>query len=118
MTEPDRLKLLGLDEDEFIRKTQATFKLAIQFVDWMGPGSRYFHPFGSHGADFNGVHFHQLYLREAKRRSLPDIRDWSMSAAAAAARSASSTTAIRCSKCSRRRAAAISRARGCSATAP
>ena len=35
---------------------------------------------------------------------------------AAAARSASSITAIRCSKCSRRRAAATSRARACSAT--
>ena len=46
-------------------------------------GQRYFHPFGSHGADLNGVHFHQLYLREAKQRPLPDIREWSMSAVAA-----------------------------------
>lgn len=42
-------KLLGIDEDEFVAKTRATFKLAIQFVDWMGPGSRYFHPFGQFG---------------------------------------------------------------------
>src|SRR3954468_11014397 len=76
-------KMLGLKEDEFVAATQGTFKLGIEFVDWGAPGERYFHPFGSHGADFNGVHFHQLYLRDAKHRPLPDIREWSMSAVAA-----------------------------------
>jgi tryptophan halogenase len=76
--------MLGLNEDEFVAATKATFKLGIEFVDWGAPGERYFHPFGAHGADFNGVHFHQLYLREAERRPLPDIREWSMSAVAAA----------------------------------
>jgi tryptophan halogenase len=75
--------LLGVNEDEFLAATQGTFKLGIEFVDWGAPGERYFHPFGSHGADFSGVHFHQLYLREAKRSPLPDIREWSMSAVAA-----------------------------------
>jgi tryptophan halogenase len=75
--------MLGLNEDEFVAATQGSFKLGIEFVDWGATGERYFHPFGIHGADFNGVHFHQLYLREAKRRSLPDIREWSMSAVAA-----------------------------------
>ena len=75
--------MLGLNEDEFLAATKGTFKLGIEFVDWGARGERYFHPFGSHGADFNGVHFHHLYLREAQRRSLPDIREWSMSAVAA-----------------------------------
>src|SRR5881392_1392355 len=77
-------QMLGLNEDEFVAATQGTFKLGIEFVDWGAPGRRYFHPFGPHGQDFRGVHFHQLYLREAKRRALPDIAEWSMSAAAAA----------------------------------
>jgi tryptophan halogenase len=76
--------MVGINEDEFLAATQGTFKLGIEFVDWGAPGERYFHPFGPHGQDFRGVHFHQLYLREAKRRALPDIAQWSMSAAAAA----------------------------------
>ena len=75
--------MLGLNEDEFLAATKATFKLGIEFVDWGAIGERYFHPFGSHGADINGVHFHHFYLRETKRRPLPDIREWSMSAVAA-----------------------------------
>jgi tryptophan halogenase len=79
-------RLLGIDEDAFIRETQATFKLGIEFVDWGDVGERYFHPFGAHGQDLQGVHFHQLYLRERQRqRRMPDISDWSMSAVAAAA---------------------------------
>jgi tryptophan halogenase len=76
--------MLGINEDEFLAATQGTFKLGIEFVDWGAVGTRYFHPFGPHGQDFRGVHFHQLYLRERKRRELPDIAESSMSAVAAA----------------------------------
>ncbi|MCH8617259.1 tryptophan 7-halogenase [Sphingomonas sp. SM33] len=77
-------KMVGIAEDEFLAAAQGTFKLGIEFVDWGAKGERYFHPFGPHGQDLRGVHFHQLYLRESKRRSLPDIREWSMSGVAAA----------------------------------
>jgi tryptophan 7-halogenase len=76
-------RMLGINEDEFLAATKATFKLGIEFVDWGAPGERYFHPFGCHGRSFQGVHFHQLYLRELKRRRLDDIASWSMSAVAA-----------------------------------
>jgi len=76
-------RLLGIPDNDFIRETAATFKLGIEFVDWGGLGERYFHPFGAHGQDLQGVHFHQLYLRERKRRVLPDISAWSMAAVAA-----------------------------------
>src|SRR6185369_3797404 len=75
--------MVGINEDEFLAASQGTFKLGIEFVDWGAVGERYFHPFGPHGTDLRGVHFHQLYLREAKRRAFPDIGEWSMSAAAA-----------------------------------
>lgn len=75
--------MVGIDEDEFLAASQGTFKLGIEFCDWGAIGDRYFHPFGPHGQDFRGVHFHQLYLREAQRRAMPDIREWSMSGVAA-----------------------------------
>jgi tryptophan halogenase len=75
--------MVGIDEDEFLAASQGTFKLGIEFADWGAKGERYFHPFGVHGQDFRAVHFHQFYLRELKRRPLPDIREWSMSGVAA-----------------------------------
>ena len=75
--------MVGIDEDQFLAAAQGTFKLGIEFVGWGAEGERYFHPFGPHGQDYRGVHFHQLYLRESKRRQLPDIREWSMSGVAA-----------------------------------
>ena len=78
-------RMLGIDEHDFIRATGGTYKLGIEFVDWGIRGERYFHPFGAHGHDLGGVHFHQLYLRERKRRVMQDISAWSMSAVAAQA---------------------------------
>ncbi|WP_076070457.1 tryptophan halogenase family protein [Sphingomonas montana] len=58
-------RILGIDEDDFVRSTQATFKLGIQFRDWAQIGDDYIHPFGTHGRDVAGFSFHQLWLREA-----------------------------------------------------
>jgi tryptophan halogenase len=65
-TIPDMLQFnlfLGIAEAELMRATQATFKLGIEFVDWSRKGSSYFHPFGFHGVDIDGVDFHQYWLR-------------------------------------------------------
>ena len=58
---------LGLDEFEFIRRTRGSYKLGIQFVDWVEPGRRYFHPFGTFGRAFDFGHL-LYYWHQAQRQ--------------------------------------------------
>ncbi|HEX8667380.1 MAG TPA: tryptophan halogenase family protein [Allosphingosinicella sp.] len=77
-------KLLGLDEDEFVRETHATFKLGIDFVNWRRPGDRYFHHFGLFGADIkDGVSFSHYWLRWVKEGGNPNNLLFSSEAQAA-----------------------------------
>ena len=55
--------ILGLDEHDFVAKTQGTFKLGIEFVNWFTPGSRYLHTFGDTGLNLGNVHFHHYWRR-------------------------------------------------------
>ena len=43
-------KILGIDEAEFLRATNGTYKLGIEFRDWRVQGEGYFHTFGDFGA--------------------------------------------------------------------
>ena len=55
-------ELLGLDEDEFLRRTQGSFKLGIQFNDWSRIGSSYVHGFGVIGRDLEWLRCHHYWL--------------------------------------------------------
>ena len=70
---------LGLDQADFIRKTQATIKLGIEFKDWGHVGNRFFHGFGDFGPkiDHRSPHMHWLHLARADR-NIPSYENWSM----------------------------------------
>jgi tryptophan halogenase len=71
-------KLLGIDENEFVRETNATFKLGIEFVDWRRKGHSYFHQFGLLGADLKtNVAFHHYWLRWLELGGDPDLMRFS-----------------------------------------
>ena len=77
---------LGIDEAEFMRATRGTIKIGIEFVDWLRPGARYIHPFGTFGdrwasADFQH-HWARARLAGTDGRSL---QDYSFAVAAARA---------------------------------
>jgi tryptophan halogenase len=71
-------RLLGLDEREFLKHTNATFKLGIEFVNWGKLGDRYIHPFGPYGYNLDGVHFHHYWLRHMQREGMPHIDDYNL----------------------------------------
>ena len=76
-------RLLELDEDEFVTRTNATFKLGIEFVNWGALGDRYIHPFGRYGQDMEGLHFHHFWLRHAALGSDRPLDDYCLELLAA-----------------------------------
>lgn len=76
-------RFLGIDESEFIRATNGSFKLGIEFCDWLNPGSCYFHGFGDFGEPFMGVSAHHYWLRLRAQGDETSLFDYSFSAQAA-----------------------------------
>jgi len=74
--------LLGHDEDEFVRRTKATFKLGIEFCDWGNIGDRYFHSFSRIGRDQPFARFHQYWLKMHGAGAAPDIAAFSINSMA------------------------------------
>ena len=76
--------LLELDETDFIRSTQATFKLGVEFTDWGHVGNSYIHGFGKIGQDLGWLRMHQYWLKMRGTGQVSDVfADYSINTAAA-----------------------------------
>ncbi len=76
-------RLLGLDEDDFVRKTKATFKLGIEFVNWGKLGESYIHPFGDYGIPMEGLRFHHFWHRYNHMGKAPALDNYCLQILAA-----------------------------------
>ncbi|MEP6940686.1 MAG: tryptophan halogenase family protein [Rudaea sp.] len=77
-------KLLEIDEADFIRATQGTFKLGIQFNDWGRIGDSYMHGFGTViGLDLGMLPFHQYWLKARQSGRAEDLGAYSLNTLAA-----------------------------------
>lgn len=75
----DFIRFLKIDEAEFIRATQSTFKLAIRFADWKKKGHAYWHPFGGLGPAVESRPMYQFWLRNRHLgEPQPDLMDLSI----------------------------------------
>lgn len=75
-------KLLDLDEDEFVRKTQGTFKLGIQFVNWKKIGHKYIHAFGDVGKDMEAIQFYHYWLKMSQLGETEELGSYTIGGAA------------------------------------
>jgi tryptophan halogenase len=76
-------RLLEIDEAEFVRQTQGSFKLGIQFNDWGKIGDSYVHGFGTIGRDIGLLPFHQYWLKARAEGRANDISHYSLNTVAA-----------------------------------
>src|SRR5205085_9203564 len=74
---------LGLDQGDFVRRTNATFKLGIEFDGWGGDGHNYMHSFGYTGRGVGLIPFRQLWLRGRALGVAGNYGDYSFNIAAA-----------------------------------
>ncbi|MFN3790211.1 tryptophan halogenase family protein [Massilia sp.] len=71
---------LGIDADDFVRHTRASYKLGIEFKDWGQVGNRFFHGFGDFGPSLGDYPAHMFWLRMAAEfNNMPALESWSVS---------------------------------------
>ena len=82
----DLLRFLTINEADFIRHTQSTYKLGIKFTDWSHIGESYWHPFGTFGSTINLRPFFHAWHKARADGLAPRFNDFSLCAALGDAR--------------------------------
>jgi len=76
---------MAIDEREFMRATNSTFKLGISFENWAAKGDRYIHSFGTLGRGTWMADFHHYWLEARRQGWAADIGEYCFEHQAAAA---------------------------------
>lgn len=76
-------KLLGINEQDLVKNTGASYKLATHYQQWASATQDYYLPFSAHGFMLNRIEFpHYALSRHRQDKSLP-YDDYALSAVAA-----------------------------------
>ncbi|AWL11064.1 Tryptophan 7-halogenase [Saliniradius amylolyticus] len=78
-------RVLGISEAEFLKQTQGSIKLGIEFSDWYQPGQSYMHAFGQIGKNMGLAGFHHNWLKAKSEGQGGDFWDYSLNYQAAKA---------------------------------
>ncbi|MGF6275784.1 tryptophan halogenase [Massilia sp. UYP11] len=78
-------RVVGIDENEFMRETMGSFKLGIEFVNWGRLGERYMHGFGRMGQDLATVPFEQYWHKMRALGKAAPLEEYSITRMAAKA---------------------------------
>ncbi|MEQ1541343.1 MAG: tryptophan halogenase family protein [Novosphingobium sp.] len=78
-------ELLGLDENEFMQRCQASFKLGIQFEGWKDGHDKYVHGFGVIGQDLELLRLHHYWLKMHAQGRADPLANFSINTASVAA---------------------------------
>lgn len=76
-------RFLGFEENDFLRATNGSLKLGIQFNNWAREGDSYLHAFGDFGTPFGLVDFYHYWLRAKASGSEKDLWEYCLNARAA-----------------------------------
>jgi len=79
------LRYLGIDQNDFIDKTQSTYSLGQRFYDWGGPATTFWHPFGALGALIERRPFYHFWHKTKAQGLAPRLEYFSLEIAMATA---------------------------------
>ncbi len=74
---------IGLDEKSFLKATQGTIKLGIEFEHWGKQGDSYMHAFGGIGKNFPFCDFHHFWVKKKQQQEETNFWQYSLNYQAA-----------------------------------